>query len=84
MRKAMLLLAMLAVAAVPSAADAKKKTKKATEAAAAQPVNPNEASARFVRDAIPVFLPSWAIPLYLSQQKTGPHAYTPPSQQKKQ
>ena len=76
MRKIMLLTAVLAVAALPSTADAAKKRKRvAAPAPAAQNVNPNEASGRFVRDAVPVFIPTWALPFYLSQQQTGPHAY---------
>ncbi len=71
MRRITVLLALLAVAAMPSAADAAKKSRKKV---AAQTANPNENSARFVRDVIPVFLPSWAIPIYLSQQTQGPHA----------
>jgi|SRR5947209_2422582 hypothetical protein len=76
MRKLMILTAVLAVAALPSTADAAKKHKRvATAAPPAQNVNPNEASGRFLRDAIPVFIPTWALPFYLSQQHTGPHAY---------
>ena len=76
MRKITLLLAVLALAALPSTADAAKKRKQAAAqpAAAAQPENPNEAGARFVRDAFPVFLPSWAIPIYLGTVTEGPHA----------
>jgi hypothetical protein len=77
MRKLTLLLAVMAIAALPATADAAKKSRKKTAAPppAAQNVNPNEASGRFVRDAVPVLLPSWAIPFYLSQQTEGPHAY---------
>jgi hypothetical protein len=76
MRKITLLLAVLALAALPSTADAAKKRRQAAAqpAAQAQPVDPNEASGRFVRDAFPVFLPSWAIPTYLSTVTEGPHA----------
>jgi hypothetical protein len=86
MRKITVVLAVLTVAALPSAADAAKKSRKqaAAQPAAAQSSNPNENSARFVRDAIPVFLPSWAIPLYLSQQTEGPHAYWYRQQQQQQ
>jgi hypothetical protein len=85
MRKITVLLALLAVAAMPSAADAAKKSRKKVAAQpAAQTANPNENSARFVRDAVPVFLPSWAIPIYLSQQTQGPHAYWYRQQQQQQ
>ena len=75
MRKMTLLLAVLAIAALPSTADAAKKKAAAQQPPAAQTQNPNENTARFLRDAVPVFLPSWAIPFYLSQQTEGPHAY---------
>jgi len=76
MRKLTLLLALLAIAALPSTADAaQKKRVAAQQQQAAQPENPNANTARFLRDAFPVFLPSWAIPIYLSQQTEGPHAY---------
>jgi hypothetical protein len=76
MRKFMLLVAAVAIAALPSTAHAAKKVRKqAVAAAPAQNVNPNEASGRFLRDAVPVILPTWALPFYLSQQHQGPHAY---------
>jgi len=78
MHKVTLLVAALAVAALPSTADAAKKKvhkRAVAQAPAAQPVNPNEASGRFLRDAVPVLLPTWALPFYLSQQQAGPHAY---------
>ena len=31
---------------------------------AAEHMDKNEASYRFVRDALPLFLPSWALPIY--------------------
>lgn len=77
MRKFTLLVAVLALAATSSAADAAKKVHRRVAAAAppAQTANPNANTARFLRDAVPVILPSWAIPLYLTQQREGPHAY---------
>jgi len=55
---------------MPSIAEAAKKGKKRTARPAAQtaqqPVDPNEASGRLVRGAIPIFLPTWALPIYLS------------------
>ena len=78
MRKFTVLVAVLALAATCSAADAAKKARKRVAAAPpppAQNANPNANTARFLRDAVPVILPSWAIPLYLTQQREGPHAY---------
>jgi len=73
MRKIALFLAVVAAAAMPSIAEAAKKGKKRTARPAAQtaqpaqqPVDPNEASGRLVRGAIPIFLPTWALPIYLS------------------
>jgi hypothetical protein len=72
MGKIGLFLAVLAVAAMPAVAEAAKKGKKRVARPAAQtaqpvqPVDTNEASARLVRGAIPIFLPTWALPFYLS------------------
>jgi hypothetical protein len=67
MRKTGLILAVLAAAAMPTVAEAAKKKRTAKPAAqVAQPVNPNEGSARLVRGAIPIFLPGWALPVYFS------------------
>jgi hypothetical protein len=70
MRKIALFMAVVAAAAMPSIAEAAKKGKKKRAAQpaiqAAQPVDPNEASGRLVRGAIPIFLPTWALPFYFS------------------
>jgi hypothetical protein len=73
MRKIALFMAVVAAAAMPSIAEAAKKGKKRVARAAAQttqpvqrPVDTNEASARLVRGAIPIFLPTWALPIYFS------------------
>jgi hypothetical protein len=61
---------LIAVIAASPAAAAKKKSKKAVAAPAPMSTaNNNENSWRFAKDALPVFLPSWSIPLYLSAQK---------------
>jgi hypothetical protein len=87
MRKTGLFLAILAAAAMPTVAEAAKKTKKRVArpaAQAVQPVDPNEGSARLVRGAIPIFLPSWALPAYLSTDvgrrdhpNQNPHIFNP-------
>jgi hypothetical protein len=94
MRKIALFLAILAAAAMPSVAEAAKKGKKkrvAQPAAQAQPVNTNEASGRLVLGAIPIFLPTWALPVYLStptgQQlhpNQNPHILNPQGSQPQQ
>src|SRR5262245_1559675 len=69
MRKIGFILAVVAAAAMPSIAEAAKKGKKSKAQPAAQPtqtVDPNEASGRLVRGAIPIFLPTGALPLYLA------------------
>jgi hypothetical protein len=67
MRKLVLLVAALAFAATTMTAEAATRAKKA-----AQPVSPDAALAgyydntgRFVRDALPVFLPTWSMPIYM-------------------
>lgn len=64
---AVLIAAIAAIAASPAAAAKKKHKRMAAAQVASADVNVN--SARFVRDAFPVFLPSWAIPIYLSAQQ---------------
>jgi hypothetical protein len=71
MRKLGLLL-LAAAFAVSPAAFAKSKAKhqaKVDPAVAAEKMDKNEASYRFVRDALPLALPSWALPIYFSMQK---------------
>jgi hypothetical protein len=61
MRKIVLLLFAVAVAVSPAAAATKKKVKKE--------VDPNEASWHLVKDAFPLVLPSWALPVYFGMHK---------------
>jgi hypothetical protein len=71
MKKFALAVLVAVIAASPAAA-AGKKSKRAAAAPQAS-ANPNENSWRFVKDSLPVFLPSWSIPLYLNaknQQKS--------------
>ena len=72
MKKFVFAVVIAAVAASPAMA-AKKKSKKMAAATpavmATTPANTNENSARFVKDALPVFLPSWTMPAYLATQK---------------
>ncbi len=65
MKKIALALVVAAVALSPVAAIAKKKRVRHVDPGyAAEHMDKNEASYRFVRDALPLFLPSWALPIY--------------------
>ncbi len=57
MKKIAFVLVALALAISPAMA-VKKKTEKA------QKTNPNEASLRLVRDALPLVLPTWSLPIF--------------------
>ena len=58
-----------AVAASPAEAAKKKKKMRAAEPVPAA-VDPNEASWRLVKGAVVVFLPGWAIPLWMRVSDT--------------
>jgi len=64
MKKFALAVLIAVIAASPAVAAKKKHKRVAASPVASTDVNVN--SARFARDALPVFLPSWAIPVYLS------------------
>jgi len=64
MKKFVFAVVIAAIAASPAAAAGKKK-----KAAAPAPVassNNNENSWKFAKDAFPIFLPSWSIPVYMA------------------
>ena len=63
MKKIMFAVVIAAVAVSPAFA-AKKKMKAAPAPVAS--TNSNENSWRFAKDAFPIFLPSWSIPVYLA------------------
>lgn len=67
MKKLVLLVIAAAVAASPAVA-AKKSKKKAPEPTVYER---NEAGIRLARESLPLFLPSWAMPIYFSQQKAA-------------
>ena len=48
----------------------KHRAAKVDPAVAAEKMNKNEASYRFMRDALPLALPSWALPIYFSMKKS--------------
>jgi hypothetical protein len=62
MKKIVFAVVIAAVAVSPALAAKKKKAAPAPVASA----NSNENSWRFVKDAFPIFLPSWSIPVYLA------------------
>jgi hypothetical protein len=94
MGKIALFLAVVAAAAMPSIAEAAKKEKKRVArpaVQAAQPVDPNEGGARLARGAIAIFLPTWALPIYLStpvgqadHPNQNPHILNPQGSQPQQ
>ena len=63
MKKFVFAVVIAAIAASPAAA-AKKKKRLAPAPVAS--TNSNENSWKFAKDAFPIFLPSWSIPIYLS------------------
>jgi hypothetical protein len=65
MRKIAVLVAVVMAASSPAFA----KAKKAKPAVQPTVISQNEASARLVRDALPLFLPSAAQVVYFSSQK---------------
>jgi hypothetical protein len=56
---------LVALIAVSPAVAAKKSKKVATPAK----IDSNEASWRLVRDSLPIYLPVWAMPIYMSMQE---------------
>jgi hypothetical protein len=66
MKKIALLVLGALIAASPAVA-AKKKSK----APAKEPTvwERNEAGYRLVRDSLPIYLPGWAMPIYMASQK---------------
>ena len=68
MKKIALVLVVLAVAVSPAAAKKKHHRHRMTTASA-QKYDPNEASWRLVRDALPLVLPTWAMPIYFNMHR---------------
>jgi hypothetical protein len=65
MKKFLFAVVIAAIAASPAAAAAKKKKAVRAPAPVAS-TNNNENSWKFAKDSLPIFLPSWSIPVYLS------------------
>jgi hypothetical protein len=80
MRKTALTVAILMVATAPALAAAKKKKATAKPAAeTVQKIDSNEASWRLVKGSLPIFLPSWSMPIYMKMH--GEKAYQEEQQQ---
>jgi hypothetical protein len=64
-KKFIAMLVVAAVAAVPAAAATKKKHKMTKEEAdAAEVAKSHDNTLRFLRDGLPLILPSWLMPVY--------------------
>jgi len=64
MKKIVLLLAAVAIAASPAMAEAKKKKMTKEEKEAADIAQQHDNTRRAVRDALPLVLPSWSLPIF--------------------
>jgi hypothetical protein len=67
MKKFALAVLIAVIAASPAVAAKKKHKRMAAAPVASTDVNVN--SARFARDSLPVFLPSWSMPAYMAIAK---------------
>ena len=64
MKKIVLLLAAVTIAASPAMAEAKKKKMTKEEKEAADIAQQHDNTRRAVRDALPLVLPSWSLPIF--------------------
>ena len=64
MKKIVMLLAAVAIAASPAMAEAKKKKMTKEEKEAADIAQQHDNTRRAVRDALPLVLPSWSLPIF--------------------
>ena len=81
MKKIIIGLVVALVASSP--AMAAKKSKKAAPAPAPAKVDSNEASWRLVKGSLPIYLPSWSMPLYMAHQNAADEAAKSKSKSKK-
>ena len=68
MKKLVLMLVVAAVAASPALAATKKKKMTTQEAEAAEIAKQNDNTRRAVRDALPLALPSWSLPIFFGMK----------------
>ena len=66
-------IALLVLVAAFAASPAMAAKKKAAAKPKAEPTvfERNEAGYRFVRDSLPIYLPTWAMPVYMAHQKAN-------------
>ena len=69
-RIALLMMAGVIAASPAAAATKKKKAPKAPPAAAQKVDTRNEDSFRLVRDSLPVWLPTWSLPIYMKMKES--------------
>jgi hypothetical protein len=82
MRKIALFVALTMIAASPATA-AQKKAKRTAEPAVPAWQQQNENSYRLVRDSLPMWLPSWAQPIYHGMKKNEAEAAPQPAKKTK-
>ena len=83
MKKLALFVAIAALAASPAMAQNSKKAKAQKQPEMADWQKQNDNSARLVRDSLPMWLPSWAQPIYHGAIKPNMEANTPKPAKKK-
>jgi opacity protein-like surface antigen len=77
MKKIALMVILAMVAASPAVAAKKGKRMKAPRAEVLRQVDPNEASWRLVVGSLPIWLPSWSMPMYMALNKEEPKVEKP-------
>jgi hypothetical protein len=82
MRKIALFVALAMIAASPAMAQQKKSKKAAPAPAMTAAEQHNDNGARLVRDSLPMWLPSWAQPVYQGMKKNEAATKPAPAKQK--
>jgi hypothetical protein len=83
MRKIALFVALAMIAASPALAAQKKKRAAVKQPQMAEWQKQNDNSYRLVRDSLPMWLPSWAQPIYHYGVKPAQEANAKPAKKKK-
>jgi hypothetical protein len=82
MRKLALFVALAMIAASPAMAAQKKSKRAPAQPAMTDAQKANDNSYRFVRDSLPMWLPSWAQPIYQGMKKNEAAADVKPAKRK--